>query len=250
MNNLNQKFADKIHVAIIMDGNGRWATRQGLPRSYGHYAGAEAVRKTFVHAEHLNIGTLTLFGMSSDNFTRPQKEVDTMMQIFTSFLMNELENLVSHNVRLTVIGKRDRLPKMLLDAIDYVETSTSENAGLHMRIAIDYSSRDEILLAIKKLKKNSQIDRESFKHALTGEKIADVDLVIRTSGEQRLSDFLLWESAYAELWFTDVMWPDFGSKDLEDAVKFFYSRERRFGKVGNAAALPISLKQSVMLHKQ
>lgn len=205
MNNLNQTIADKIHVAIIMDGNGRWATRQGLPRSYGHYAGAEAVRKTFVHAEHLNIGTLTLFGMSSDNFTCPQKEVDTMMQIFTSFLMNEVENLVSYNVRLIVIGKRDRLPKMLLDAIDYVETSTSENAGLHMRIAIDYSFRDEILLAIKKLKKNSQINRESFKHALTGEKIADVDLVIRTSDEQRLSDFLLWESAYAKLWFTDVM---------------------------------------------
>lgn len=227
-------FKDKkpIHVAIIMDGNGRWASRQGMPRSYGHYQGAEAVRKAFIHAEQLNIATLTLFGMSSDNFNRPQAEVETMMEIFTLFLLNETENLAKHNVKLTVIGRRDRLPQKLISAINYAEGQTVHCNGVHMRIAIDYSSRDQILHAIKTLGDTANIDRIIFKQALNGtNEIGDVDLVIRTSGEQRLSDFLLWESAYAELWFTQKMWPDFTPEDLTEAVTFFHNRERRFGLI-------------------
>lgn len=227
----------KLHVAIIMDGNGRWATRQGLPRAYGHHSGAEAVRKTFIHAASLNVGTLTLFGMSSDNFSRPQREVETMMEIFTTFLLNELTNLMAHRVCLTVIGKRDRLPKKLINAINIVESATQDNNGVHMRIAIDYSSRDQILQAVQRLKNIDGINRDVFKQALTGIDIPDVDLVIRTSGEQRLSDFLLWESAYAELWFTPIMWPEFGPNDFAEAIAFYHGRERRFGKVGTKDAL-------------
>ncbi|UXN06945.1 polyprenyl diphosphate synthase [Bartonella sp. HY761] len=224
-----------LHVAIIMDGNGRFASRQGLPRSYGHYQGAEAVRKAFIHAKYLNIKTLTLFGMSTDNFKRPAQEVETMMEIFTLFLLAETENLINHNVKLTVIGMRERLPEKLLLAIDYAESQTAHCTGVHMRIAIDYSSRDQILKAIKSLDKNQDIDRDLFHQALTGSReIGDVDLVIRTSGEQRLSDFLLWESAYAELWFTQKMWPEFEPEDLVAAVTFFHNRERRFGLVGKS----------------
>lgn len=234
-----QNESKKLHVAIIMDGNGRWATRQGLPRSFGHKAGAEAVRHIFRYAEELGVGTLTLFGMSSDNFSRPQAEVDTMMDIFTTFLLKETPNLVAHHTRLCVIGSRERLPQKLLDAIDYAESATSNGTGIHMRIAIDYSARDQILHAAERLRNIQRPDCAAFMHALTGdEAFPDVDLLIRTSGEQRLSDFLLWESAYAELWFTPLMWPEFGPDDLKTAIEHFYSRERRFGKIGLVDALP------------
>ncbi|UXM95852.1 polyprenyl diphosphate synthase [Bartonella sp. HY329] len=235
-----------LHVAIIMDGNGRFATRQGLPRSYGHYQGAEAVRKAFIHAKNLNIKTLTLFGMSTDNFKRPAQEVETMMDIFTLFLLAETENLINHDVKLTVIGMRERLPEKLLLAIDHAESQTAHCGGVHMRIAIDYSSRDQILKAIKTLDNKQDLNRDLFHQALTGsQEIGDVDLVIRTSGEQRLSDFLLWESAYAELWFTQKMWPEFEPEDLVEAVSFFHNRERRFGLVGQDSLKIVSSYQQL-----
>jgi undecaprenyl diphosphate synthase len=221
-----------FHVAIIMDGNGRWATARGMRRVEGHRRGAEAVRRTVRAAPDLGITTLTLFAFSSDNWKRPRAEVRALLHLFADHLRSERAELVERGVRLEVIGRRDRLPDSLVSAIEDGEaaTSTSGSSRLHLRIAIDYSARGEIL---RRLRANlAMTPEEDGRHG----GFPDVDLLIRTGGERRLSDFLLWESAYAELCFLSRMWPDFAGEDLAAAVAEFRSRERRFGGLPETGA--------------
>ena len=223
-------LSSKLHVGIIMDGNGRWAKRQRLTRLRGHEAGVEAIRRVVEAAPKQGVGTLTLYAFSSDNWRRPKAEVSALMQLLRFYLASEVESLVRNGVRLTVIGRRDRLPSGIADAIGRAEAATADGDVLHLRIAVDYSARDAILNAAAKAASLRELTREAFSSLVTGEAgMRDVDLVIRTSGEQRLSDFLLWESAYAELHFTKTMWPDFGEKQLAEALTSFHGRERRFG---------------------
>jgi undecaprenyl diphosphate synthase len=203
-----------LHVAIIMDGNGRWANRRGLSRGAGHRVGAEAVRRAVEAAPELGIKALTLFAFSADNWKRPPGEVSTLMRLFARHLRTETPRCVEHGVALRVVGRRDRLPGPLVDTIERSEAATAQGSRLDLRLAVDYSAR-------------AAIER--------GRLLPDVDLLIRTGGEQRLSDFLLWECAYAELFFTPVMWPDFGAADLAAAVTWFQARERRFGGLKESA---------------
>jgi undecaprenyl diphosphate synthase len=228
--NLSSKLRCKLHVGIIMDGNGRWANRRQLSRLRGHEAGVEAIRRVVEAAPEQGVGTLTLYAFSSDNWRRPKAEVSALMALLRFYLASEVESLVRNGVRLTVIGRRDRLPAGIAEAIGRAEASTAGGETLRLRIAVDYSARDAILSAAAKAASAGPLTREIFSDLVTGEAgLRDVDLVIRTSGEQRLSDFLLWESAYAELHFTERMWPDFGGEQLAEALASFHGRERRFG---------------------
>jgi undecaprenyl diphosphate synthase len=232
-----------LHVAVIMDGNGRWAVRQGLPRLAGHRRGATAVRRTVEAAPALGIATLTLFAFSSDNWNRPPGEVQGLMALFGEFLRAEADPLAQRGVRLSVIGRRDRLPASLRRAAALAEAVTAGGDRLHLRVAVDYSARDAILRAARGLRAPAGTTRAAFARRLAqvyGGGAPDVDLLIRTGGEQRLSDFLLWESAYAELWFTARMWPDFGPADLAAAVADFHRRERRFGALPGLGMRPAS----------
>jgi undecaprenyl diphosphate synthase len=207
---LQSSYSKKLHAAIIMDGNGRWATMRGLPRIAGHRAGADAVRRTVEAAPDLGVGILTLYAFSSDNWRRPPAEVSALMELLDIYLRKETRRCLENGVRLEVIGRRDRLDPRLVAAIERTETATAAGGTLSLRVAVDYSAREAIL----------------------GGKIGpDVDLLIRTGGEQRLSDFLLWECAYAELIFSRRMWPDFDEHDLASAVREFQTRERRFGGI-------------------
>jgi len=227
---MQSNFSTKLHVGIIMDGNGRWATRRGLSRLRGHEAGVEAIRRVVEAAPDQGIGTLTLYAFSTDNWRRPRAEVAALMALLRFYLASEVESLVKNGVRLTVIGRRDRLPDGIAAAIARAEAATAGGEVLHLRIAVDYSSRDAILNAAAKLACVAEPSRELFSQLVTGEAgLRDVDLIIRTSGEKRLSDFLLWEGAYAELHFTERMWPEFDIQDLEEALASFHRRERRFG---------------------
>jgi undecaprenyl diphosphate synthase len=210
------------HVAIIMDGNGRWAARRGLPRTAGHHAGARSVRRVVEAACAQGIGALTLYAFSSDNWQRPSAEVAALMRLFTRHLRGETARLLDAGVRLSVVGRRDRLPATLVAAIRAAEERTASGPSLHLRLAVDYSAREAI--------------RTALLVPGSGALLPDVDLLIRTGGEQRLSDFLLWEAAYAELVFTDTMWPDFGAADLAAAIAAFHGRERRFGGLPTRAA--------------
>jgi undecaprenyl diphosphate synthase len=213
-----------------MDGNGRWAAQRGLPRVAGHRAGAEALRRTVESAPDLGINTLTVYAFSSDNWRRPPAEVSALMKMFHLYLRREQARCITNGVRVSVLGRRDRLPRLLLPVVEDCEQATAHGRTLHLRLAVDYSSRDAIIAAALNLKKHAT--REDFLRALGG---TDVDLLIRTGGEQRLSDFLLWECAYAELVFTPVMWPDFQAADLAAAISEFHSRERRFGSLPKVA---------------
>ena len=206
--------SSSLHVAIVMDGNGRWATRRGLARVAGHRAGAEAVRRVVEAAPALGIGALTLYAFSADNWKRPPGEVTALMRLFARYLRSEAPRLAANGVRLEVVGRRDRLPASLVAAIAAAEEGTAQGPGLRLRLAVDYSARAAIR---------------------AGRILPDVDFLIRTGGEQRLSDFLLWECAYAELAFTSVMWPDFGGAELAAALADFRSRDRRFGALGAGA---------------
>ena len=223
-----------------MDGNGRWALARGRPREEGHVAGAMAVRRTVESAPTFGITTLTLYAFSSDNWRRPPSEVGNLMFLLQKYVDGECANLASRGVRFNVIGRRDRIPDSLRRSIALVEERTSEGTTLHLRVAIDYSAREALLAAAGRVAKGMVPTREAFErslcdviHAPAGTR--DVDLLIRTGGEQRLSDFLLWESAYAELYFTDVPWPDFGETDLASAVRAFAARDRRYGGLLQAA---------------
>jgi undecaprenyl diphosphate synthase len=228
------------HVAIIMDGSGRWARERGLDRPEGHRAGVEIVRRVIAAALDLGVSTLTLHSFGSSNWQRPTEEVARLFGIFEDFLFTEPTLWISSGVRLSVIGRRDRLPGTLLQTIEYAESATSGCHRLHLRLAIDYSARHAILEAAHRLDPSDSRDldadarRAQFERLLAGgegEPVPDVDLLIRTGGEQRLSDFMLWECAYAELYFTPLPWPDFTGEDLRYALKEFHSRDRRFGAV-------------------
>lgn len=227
-----------LHVAVIMDGNGRWAAMRGLPRLVGHRRGAAAVRRTVEAAPALGIATLTLFAFSSDNWKRPPGEVRGLMALFREFLRSEARPLAERGVRLSVIGRRDRLPASVRRAAAVAEAVTAGGSRLHLRVAVDYSARDAILRAARGLRGPAGATRAVFARRLGlaygSGGAPDVDLLIRTGGERRLSDFLLWESAYAELWFTARMWPDFSPADLAAAVTDFQRRERRFGALPGA----------------
>ncbi|MCI0692919.1 di-trans,poly-cis-decaprenylcistransferase [candidate division KSB1 bacterium] len=225
-----------LHVAIIMDGNGRWANARSLPRVAGHRAGAEALRPIVEAAPQLGIKTLTVYAFSSDNWQRPGPEVKALMRLFHAYLLSEAKRCLANGVRLNIIGRRDRFQPALREVMERVEAATVQGQTLHLRVALDYSSRDAILRAACKVNGAKEISRERFACLLAevdhaGVTAPDVDLLIRTGGEKRLSDFLLWECAYAELFFTKRMWPDFRPADLEAAIKEFHLRERRFGRI-------------------
>jgi undecaprenyl diphosphate synthase len=230
-----------LHVAIIMDGNGRWAVRRGWPRLEGHRRGADALDRIVQAAPDLGIGTLTLYAFSSDNWRRPLEETGGLMHLFHAYLRKETARCVANGVRLGVIGRRDRLPPQVVAAIAESERATAGGQRLHLRLAIDYSARDAILRAAAMAGPRAEISRDGFAGLLahathSSHAVADVDLLVRTGGEQRLSDFLLWECAYAELVFAPQLWPDFTPADLGRALDEFQARQRRFGGLAPAPA--------------
>ena len=218
-----------LHVAIIMDGNGRWANARGLPRLAGHRVGVEAVRRAVEEAPDLGISVLTLYAFSADNWRRPPREVSALMRLLGHYLAQETTRCIANGVRLEAIGRRDRLPASVVRMIEEAESKTAGGAKLRLRLAIDYSARHAIMEAASRIEGEGA---EEWSNLLG----PDVDLLIRTSGEQRLSDFLLWESAYAEIIFTPRMWPEFGPDDLSSAVAEFHRRDRRFGAVTSATS--------------
>ena len=228
------------HVAIVMDGNGRWARARGLPRAAGHRQGAEALRRTIVGAGEIGIRYLTVFGFSSENWNRPLGEVQDLMGLMRHYLRSEIADLHAQGARLRVIGERGRFDPDIVALIANAEELTRGNDRLNLTLAISYGGRDEIVVAARALAADAAagridpatIDAAAFTGRLFTADIPDPDVVIRTSGEKRLSNFLLWQSAYAELVFVDKYWPDFGKADLEDAVHEFRRRERRYGAVG------------------
>jgi undecaprenyl diphosphate synthase len=236
-----------LHVAVIMDGNGRWAARRNLPRVAGHRAGVAAVKRIVEHAPNVGIRCLTVYAFSSDNWRRPSTEVQSIFWLLRAFLRLERTRLREAGVRLEVIGRRDRIPKLLLREINQAIAVTASGTQLLLRVAIDYSSRDAIMSAALGVSQSFLHERPpgaSFLRDMLAQEMAaesgDVDLLIRTGGEKRLSDFLLWECAYAELWFTDRMWPEFEPTDLDMALAEFRRRERRFGGVP-MASVPVAV---------
>ena len=228
-----------LHVAVIMDGNGRWATRRGLPRIDGHRQGAAAVRQSVEAAPSLGIHVLTLYAFSADNWRRPRAEIESLLAIFDDYIAQETATCIEHGIRFSLIGRRDRLPPSLRRNAEALEFCTADADKLHLRLAIDYSSREAIWQAAQKMAaghvaRDCSPAYEEFNRRVRSGRgepadVPDVDLLIRTGGEQRLSDFLLWESAYAELWFTDTPWPEFTTAEFTQAVEEFSRRERRFG---------------------
>lgn len=223
-----------MHIAIIMDGNGRWATQRGLPRSSGHREGAKAVRKVVEAAAQAGIETLSLYAFSSDNWARPAAEVAALMRLFRRFLIGETQTCLQHSIRLSIIGRRDRLAAPLLQTIEHSERQTAACSGMQLRIAIDYSARFSIMQTVRRIDACTALQSEAFLGMLDevthcSRPSSAVDLLIRTGGEKRLSDFLLWECAYAELYFTDCMWPEFDAQQFSTALADFERRQRRFG---------------------
>jgi undecaprenyl diphosphate synthase len=218
-----------LHVAIIMDGNGRWARMRGKPRWRGHVAGVESVRDTVRGSPDLGITTLTLYAFSSDNWKRPRAEVGRLFWLLRDYCNRERDELLANGVRVTAIGRRDRLPRSARAALEQLERASADLGRLHLRLAIDYSSQWMIAEAARRLVGDGvSVTPEALERALTGD-VPPVDLLVRTAGEQRLSDFLLWEVAYAELYFTKVLWPDFRRDHLAAALAEYRRRERRFG---------------------
>ncbi|MDI9257726.1 MULTISPECIES: isoprenyl transferase [Flavobacterium] len=226
------------HLAIIMDGNGRWAKQKGLLRAFGHENGTKSVRITVETCAKLGIENLTLYAFSTENWNRPKLEVDTLMKLLISSLKNELETLQKNNIRLNCIGNIDRLPEKAKNELLTVIEKTKNNSRMTLTLALSYGSREELLNAVKiisdKVKNNiistDSLDESIINQHLYTHNLPDVDLVIRTSGEHRISNFLLWQIAYAEFYFTDVLWPDFKEADLYEAIVSYQKRERRFGK--------------------
>jgi undecaprenyl diphosphate synthase len=229
------KQSNSLHAAIIMDGNGRWAQQRGLTRSAGHKAGARAVERVVTAAPGAGIGTLTLYAFSSDNWNRPMPEVTTLMRLFRAYLRAERARAVANGVAVEVIGRRDRLPVAVLREIAETEAATAQGSTLRLRVAVDYSARDAIFrAAIRFAEEHGEQSRLRFEELLSlvdngRPSVPPVDLLIRTGGEERLSDFLLWECAYAELFFRDTMWPDFSAAELEEILLEYRGRQRRFG---------------------
>ena len=226
------------HTAIIMDGNGRWAEQKGMPRIFGHQNGVTAVRKIVEAANKLKIEYLTLFTFSLENWNRPQNEVDTLMRLLVQTLKDEFEDIFKNNIKLNAVGELFTLPDNVRDELYSIIHSTKNNSGMTLTLALSYGGKQEIFNAVKEISykvKNDIICLDNFDDKLINDhlytrNLPDVDLLIRTSGEQRISNFLLWQIAYAELYFTDVFWPDFTEEDLEKAIVEYQNRERRFGK--------------------
>jgi len=226
------------HLAIIMDGNGRWAKQKGMLRAFGHENGTKSVRETVETCARIGVENLTLYAFSTENWNRPKLEVDTLMKLLISSLKNELKTLVKNNIRLNTIGNFEKLPKSAQKELSDVISKTKDNTRMTLTLALSYGSREEIIAAVKnisaKVKNNiisiDAIDESIINQHLYTQNLPDVDLLIRTSGEHRISNFLLWQIAYAELYFTDVLWPDFREKDLYEAIISYQKRERRFGK--------------------
>jgi len=231
------------HVAIIMDGNGRWAKARGLPRAAGHERGVEALRRTVEAAPELGIRYLTVFSFSTENWRRPAAEVSALFGLLKAYVQRDLGRLKMEGVRIRVIGRREGLPADIADLVDKAECETEENSDFFLNIAFNYGGREEIVRAASRLAEAVQrgdlsleaIDERAFEGFLDTIDIPDPDLLIRTSGEYRLSNFLLWQAAYSELVFTDVLWPDFDKSALQQAITDFQSRERRFGAVPSGA---------------
>jgi undecaprenyl diphosphate synthase len=219
----------RLHAAIIMDGNGRWAQHRGLPRLAGHAEGERTLRKIVQAAPGYDIGTLTVYAFSSDNWKRPAAEVNGLMLLLETHLAKSLNICRSEGVKLSIIGRRDRIPASCLEAIEQAEQQTNTESRLHLRIAVDYSSREALVSAWRQ---TTTFDRAALNSSLNS---PDVDLLIRTGGEQRLSDFLLWECAYAELFFTPCLWPDFGPDELRIVVQEFRCRDRRYGGLSSSS---------------
>lgn len=233
------------HVAIIMDGNGRWAEQRGLPRWKGHEAGARAVRRTVEAACRLEIPVLTLFAFSSENWKRPRHEVQTLFRIFQRYLKEEKDDLIENGIRLSAFGRRDRISPAVADGLSEVEIATRSCTRLHLRLALDYGSRYELVETARALALQASqgilapenIDEDLITTTLSSREVPDPDLVIRTAGEQRLSNFLLWQAAYAEFHFCSRLWPDFDESDLQEAVADYHSRTRKFGALPCAAGI-------------
>ena len=244
MNSETRRPGEGLHVAVIMDGNGRWAKSRGLPRTAGHREGAKAVRRTVEAAVEMGIHTLTLYAFSADNWQRPREEVSALMRLLETYLRKETKRCVENGVLLNVIGRRDRLDPRIVRAIERTEALTRGGRNLNLRIALDYSAREAIASAAARLEDSKDLSPQHFSYLLnraihSDPAAPDVDLLIRTSGEQRLSDFLLWECAYAELYFTSRLWPEVGTEDLETALGEYQRRERRFGRVPGAARVAV-----------
>ncbi|WP_139024252.1 isoprenyl transferase [Desulfosporosinus sp. OT] len=238
---LNQVARDRLprHIAIIMDGNGRWAQKRALPRSMGHRAGVEALRKIVKTCSKLEIEVLTVYAFSTENWRRPKDEVGVLMKLLTEYLKKELAELHQNNVVIRAIGKINDLPREAQHELEHAMEKTQNNTGLILNLALNYGGRSEILDAVKKLSKDvisgkqriEEIDEERFSKALFTSGLPDPDLLIRTSGEMRLSNFLLWQLAYTEIVVVEELWPDFGQKALLDAIEVYQKRDRRFGGI-------------------
>lgn len=226
------------HIAIIMDGNGRWAKQQGMMRIFGHENGTKAVRQVVEASAELGVNNLTLYAFSTENWKRPKREVQTLMKLLVKSLKKEIKTLQDNNIKLQAIGHLQDLPKNAYNELLYVIEKTKDNDNMTLTLALSYGSRNEIVNAIKdistKVKNNiisvEDIDESIINKHLYTQNLPDVDLLIRTSGEHRISNFLLWQIAYAELYFTDILWPDFKKEDLHEAILNYQNRERRFGK--------------------
>ena len=226
-----------MHVAIIMDGNGRWATQRGLPRGAGHVEGAKAVRTAVEVAARSGVDTLTVYAFSAANWARPPGEVAALMRLFGQYLFSETRRCIEQSIRINVIGRRDRLSESLLRSIEQSERMSAACDRMHLRIAVDYSSRHSILEAARRARPDANLDADAFERLLhevdhCAHPASEVDLLIRTGSEQRLSDFLLWECAYAELHFADCLWPDFDETRFRRALEDFAGRQRRYGALG------------------
>jgi undecaprenyl diphosphate synthase len=227
------------HLAIIMDGNGRWAKQRGKPRTYGHVKGTRVAKKIITACSRRGIKYLTLYAFSSENWLRPQLEVSFLMLLLMKYLRRETSNLVKENIKFDVIGELDKLPNDVLNAIKFAQTATAGNTGLHLTFAISYGSRQEIAQAAKKMAEDllagniisEMISEANFGQYLQTRSIPDPDFIVRTSGEKRLSNFLLWQAAYSEFYFSETLWPDFTEDDLSIAIDHFSKRERRFGAI-------------------
>lgn len=225
------------HVAIIMDGNGRWAKKRGLPRTAGHYQGAKVVEQILYDADAMGIKYLTVYAFSTENWSRPQSEVKTLMNLLRTYMRTSLQKCAKNNVRIRVLGDRSKLDEDLIEAIDDLERDTKNNTGLQFQIAINYGGRDDIRRGVMKIAekvRSGELDPASITEATVSENldtadIPDPDLLIRTSGELRISNFLIWQCAYTEYYFTDVLWPDFNKEELQKAVDAYMHRERRMG---------------------
>jgi undecaprenyl diphosphate synthase len=228
-----------MHVAIIMDGNGRWARRRGLPRPAGHRVGADAVDRAVTAAARRGIDVLTLYAFSCANWQRPLAEVRGLFRLFRCYLEEQTQRCLEQSIRLNVVGRRDRLDPRLLEAIEHSERSTEQCKGMILRIAVDYSERWSLMRASQVSTDIADLDHHAFAHRLAtvnhSVPVSDVDLLIRTGGEYRLSDFLLWECAYAELYFVSRLWPDFDADDFESALLEYSRRDRRYGRIDDEA---------------